>query len=479
MIFNSVAYAIFFPIVAVIYLCLGTGEGNLWLLLSSYFFYMRADIRYGAILFGASLVTYLSTNILDKVEGNALLRKITVVIAIVIELSMLFFFKYFDFFNEITGNCFEINFLLPVGISFYVFQAVGYIIDVYRREIKAEKNFIQAMLFISFFPGLLSGPISRAGELIPQFKVKHRFDYANVREGLIRMGWGLFMKLVIASRLSIVVNLVYGNHTEANAVQLILGTIAYSMQIYCDFASYSELAIGSAQCMGFKLRENFFQPFFATSSADLWRRWHMSLMSWFKDYLYIPLGGGRKGKIRKYLNILIVFTLSGLWHGAAWTYVLWGFFSGLFQVIGEIMKKYRDYVIEHSPFRGRAGRILHRGGKMLITLFFFNIGVVLFRSESLSQAGEIFKTVFTTFSFADFANTNIFEMGLGTLNLGVLVFSLLILFAVDYIRERVGPPHRVLIASKPAVRWAVYYGLILMILLSTNIGAQSFIYFQF
>ena len=479
MIFNSVAYAIFFPIVAIVYLCLGVGAGNLWLLLSGYFFYMSADVRYGAILFGVSSVAYLSTNILGKMEKNAPMRKITVVITIAIELSLLFFFKYFDFFNEITGNVFEVRFLLPVGVSFYIFQAVGYIIDVYRGDIEAEKNFVRAMLFVSFFPGLLSGPISRARELLPQFKVRHKFDYANVREGLIRMGWGLFMKLVIASRLSILVNLVFDNHASANAVQLIIGALAFGLQIYCDFASYTELAIGSAQCMGFKLRENFFQPFFATSSADLWRRWHMSLMSWFKDYLYIPLGGSRKGKARKYINILIVFTLSGLWHGAAWTYVLWGFFSGLFQVLGEMLKKTRDSIIERSPFKGRAARILHHGAKIFITLFFFNITAVLFRADSISQAWDILKTVFTTFSFSDFANTNIFDMGLGTINMCIAVFALLILFAVDLTRELGKEPRKLLINSKRAVRWTVYYGMILMILLSTNIGSQSFIYFQF
>ena len=479
MVFNSVAYAIFFPIVAIIYLCLGTGAGNLWLLVSSYFFYMSADIRYGAILFGASLVTYISTNILEKAANDALLRKITAAMAVSIELLLLFFFKYFGFFNEVTGNHFEVSFLLPVGISFYVFQAVGYIIDVYRGDIRAEKNFVQAMLFTAFFPGILSGPISRAGELIPQFKVRHRFDYANVREGLVRMGWGLFMKLVIASRLSIVANLVYDNHTEANPVQLILGTFAYALQIYCDFASYSELAIGSAQCMGFKLRENFFQPFFATSSAELWRRWHMSLMSWFKDYLYIPLGGSRKGRLRKYINILIVFTLSGLWHGAAWTYVLWGFLSGLFQVTGEVLKKYRERIVELWPLKGRLAGLLHHGIKVFLTVFFFNVSLVFFRAKSISQAAEILKAVFTGFSFSDIARTNVFELGLGYINLGILAFSLLILFVVDLARERGREPQKLLTGLSPALRWAAYYGMILMILLSTNIGAQRFIYFQF
>ena len=479
MIFNSVAYAIFFPIVSIVYLCLGTGAGNLWLLLSSYFFYMSADVRYGGILFGASLVSYISTNILEKTDENALQRKITVVTAVSLEFILLFFFKYFGFFNEMTGNYFEVSFLLPVGISFYVFQAVGYIIDVYRGDIGAEKNFVRAMLFTAFFPGLLSGPISRAGELLPQFKVRHKFDYANVREGLLRMGWGLFLKLVIASRLSIVANLVYDNHTEANPLQLILGTFAYALQIYCDFASYSELAIGSAQCMGFKLRENFFQPFFAASSAELWRRWHMSLMSWFKDYLYIPLGGSRKGKIRKYVNILIVFTLSGLWHGAAWTYVLWGFLSGLFQVMGEVLKKYRERVMELVPFKGGLAGLLHHGIQVFLTVLFFNITLVFFRAKSISQAVDILKTVFTGFSLGDFAKTNLFEMGLGYINLGILLFSLLILFAVDFMRERGREPQKLLTGLNPALRWGAYYGMILMILLSTNIGAQRFIYFQF
>lgn len=479
MVFNSVAYAIFFPIVAIVYLCLGVAAGNVWLLLSSYFFYMSADVRYGAILFGASLVTYFVTNILGNIPKNAPPRRIILIIGVIIELSLLFFFKYFDFFNEITGVFFEISFLLPVGISFYIFQAVGYIIDVYREDVEPERNFIRAMLYISFFPGLLSGPISRAGELMPQFRHKHKFEYGRVREGLIRMSWGLFLKIVIASRLSIVADLVYDHYNEANALQLIIGTVAYALQIYCDFSSYSELAIGSAECMGFTLRENFSQPFFAVSCAELWRRWHMSLMTWFKDYLYIPLGGSRKGRARKLLNVLIVFTVSGLWHGAAWTYVLWGFISGLFQVMGELLKGMRERVVKASPFKGRAAAVCHHAAKIVITFALFNIALVFFRAESISQAMDIFGTIFTKFGLNDFANTNVFQLGLGVYNFVVLIFALGMLLVVDIIRETRERPEKAVVELARPVRWGVYYLVVVMILLSTNIGAQSFIYFKF
>ncbi len=479
MVFNSVAYAIFFPIVSIVYLCLGTGAGNLWLLITSYIFYMSADFRYGGILFGASLVSYLVTNILGKLRENALQRKITCAIGVALELALLFFFKYIGFFGEITGVTVGFEILLPVGISFYVFQATGYIIDVYRGDFEPERNFVRAMLFTSFFPGLLSGPISRAGELLPQFKEKHSFKYDRVREGLIRMGWGLFLKIVLASRLSIVADLVYSNYNEANAWQLILGTFAYALQIYCDFASYSEIAIGSAECMGFTLRENFRQPFFAVSCAELWRRWHMSLMTWFKDYLYIPLGGSRKGRLRKYLNILIVFTLSGLWHGAAWTYVLWGFISGVFQVAGEALKGTREKVISAVPLKGGVFGRLHHVLRVFITFLLFNAALVFFRAESIEQAGRILKTIFTGFSPSQIVSTNLFEMGLGVYNLAVLVLALAVLFAADMIREKIKAPEKLIVSVKRPLRWGIYYFVVIMILLSTNIGAKSFIYFKF
>ena len=303
-------------------------------------------------------VIFLLIDRCDKKRQPQRRKKFFVALSFILNLSLLFFFKYFDFtvenINFVLARCnLEIitppfDFLLPVGISFYIFQALSYTMDVYRKEIYVERNFLKYALFVSFFPQLVAGPIERSKNLLKQISTDNVFSYENFRRGLLIMLWGYFQKIVIADRIGILVDTVYGNVGKYAGGYYLLASVLFAVQIYCDFSGYSLIAAGAARVMGFQLMENFNCPYFAKSVAEFWRRWHISLTSWFRDYLYIPLGGNQKGTVRKYLNVMIVFLVSGLWHGAQWTYVVWGGLNGLFQVAGNIF----------APVRKRAGKRL-------------------------------------------------------------------------------------------------------------------------
>ncbi|MCR5527161.1 MAG: MBOAT family protein [Lachnospiraceae bacterium] len=440
---------------------------------------MAQGPAFALLLLASTVITWLGGLALGRCSVRSLNAKLTCGIVVLLNLSALIFFKYYNFICSTIGVEPALSVMLPIGISFYVFQVIGYMVDVYRGKIKPERSFFTYALFVSFFPQILAGPIGRAGELIPQFQTKADFDYARIRHGLFRMLWGFFMKLVISSRLAIVTDLIYGNYSSCTGYQLILGTFAYAFQIYCDFASYSTIAIGAAEVLGITLRENFRQPFFARSCKELWRRWHISLNSWFTDYLYIPLGGSRVSKFRKYLNVLIVFSCSGLWHGAAWTYVLWGFLSGLFQILGEILAPLRDLV--QKPFKGNnkfTGK-LHSAAQIVITFLLFCVALVFFKAPSIEAALDITHRIFLGFDISSIMSTNLFSLGLGTLNMLILCFSLMILLIYDLINEKTGDTASFILSKTAPARWSVYYLLSLMILLSANIGAAQFIYFNF
>lgn len=493
MLFNSMQFAIFFPIAVLLYFLIPHKFRYLWLLVTSYFYYMCWNPRYALLLLLSTLITYISGLFIGQRSLSVKAKKWCVGISFFLNLSILFFFKYFDFlFTSIADICDTLGItyskpsfdvLLPVGISFYIFQALSYTMDVYRGEIKPERNILKYALFVSFFPQLVAGPIERSKNLLGQFDEVHYFQYDRVREGLIQMLWGFFLKLVIAERLAITVNLIYGNYTECTGYQLMIGTFAFAFQIYCDFASYSEIAIGSAKVMGFHLMENFRQPFFADSCGDLWRRWHISLNTWFRDYLYIPLGGSRRGKVRKYVNLMIVFLTSGLWHGANWTYVIWGGLSGLFQIIGAELAGVRASLMKlmHMKPDGKVRLVL----SVLFTFLLFNFSLIFFRSNTVTEALCIVKKIFTEFGFASILTTSPFELGLGVKNFLFLAFSMVILFFGDFCKEKYGTCGSSdtaigrLTSSRWYVRWGFYYLLILLILLSANLGSAEFIYFQF
>lgn len=341
MIFNSMQFLIFFPIVFLIYFLFPPKIRYIWLLVASYYFYMCWNPKYIFLILFSTIVTYISGIAIERVKEKKTdnKRKIyylrgCVAIGFILNLLILFYYKYFKFTVDSINRLIGIinlqiampfyDAILPVGISFYIFQALGYTVDVYRGEIKAERNFLRYALFVSFFPQLVAGPIERSKNLLSQVEKPTYFNVDHARQGLITMAYGLFMKVVVADQLANIVDPIYNSWSEQSGMNLMAATVLFAFQIYCDFEGYSQLAIGSAQVLGFHLNPNFRTPYLCTSIRDFWQRWHISLTSWFRDYLYIPLGGNRKGKIRKYVNTMIVFLVSGLWHGASWHFVVWG-----------------------------------------------------------------------------------------------------------------------------------------------------------
>ena len=344
MLFNSIQYLMFFPVVTLLYFVIPKKVRYLWLLASSYFFYMCWNAKYGLLILFSTFVTWLGGIVLDRLnrkgeEGKRIAgrKKAVAAICLLLNLGLLFYFKYTGFAFRTVEKIFgmvniklavpSFDIVLPVGISFFIFQALGYMIDVYRGEgrgIRAEYNFFRYALFVSFFPQLVAGPIERSKNLLLQLREPKAFDSGQARSGLLTMGYGLFLKIVLADRIAAAVDPVFASPDSYAGMELLAATFLFAFQIYCDFQGYTKLAIGSAKVLGIRLNENFDSPYHAISVKDFWRRWHISLTSWFRDYLYIPLGGSRKGTVRKYINTLIVFLCSGLWHGAAWHYVVWG-----------------------------------------------------------------------------------------------------------------------------------------------------------
>jgi len=354
MLFNSFSFLIFFPIVTAVFFILPHRFRWVWLLATSCFFYMFFIPAYILILFITILIDYTAGILIERTQGRK--RKIYLAVSIISTCLVLFIFKYYNFFidnfNSIADLLhwnYSLNVLmiiLPIGLSFHTFQSLSYVIEVYRGRVKAEKHFGIYSLFVMFYPQLVAGPIERPQNMLPQFYEKKKFDYERAVSGLRQMLLGLFKKIFIADRLAVLVGGVYASPADFHGFPLIFATILFAFQIYCDFSGYSDIALGSARVMGFKLMDNFDRPYFARSIGDFWRRWHISLSSWFRDYVYIPLGGSRVPKIYWTLNVLIVFLISGLWHGANWTYVVWGGLHGVF-IIGEsAMASFKNKIIK-------------------------------------------------------------------------------------------------------------------------------------
>lgn len=331
MLFNSLSFAVFLPIVFGLYW--GIPQKYRWIVLfvSSCYFYMSWNVKYIVLIMFTTCVSYISALLIKKYESK---KKLLMCVTLIACLGTLFFFKYFNFIIESFSEVFcffaiplhpiTLKFMLPVGISFYTFQTLSYVIDVYRGELEAEPHFGKYATFITFFPQLVAGPIERAKNLLPQICGEHKFDYVQATYGLKLMAWGFFKKLVIADNLAVSVDLIYNDIYAYSGFALIVATVFFAFQIYCDFSGYSDIAIGVAKLFGINLMSNFQSPYFSSTIKEFWSRWHISLSTWFRDYVYIPLGGNRKGRCRKYINLIITFMVSGIWHGANWTFVLWG-----------------------------------------------------------------------------------------------------------------------------------------------------------
>lgn len=487
----------FFPVVLLLYFFLPKKVRMYWLLVASYYFYMSWNAQYAILIGTSTIVTYLSSLIFSKLpeKSSNKIKRLVLIVCIVFNLGILIIFKYGNFgidtinylFSKIGISIIQkrFDFLLPVGISFYTFQALGYMIDVYRGDVKVEKNFFRYALFVSFFPQLVAGPIERSKNLLSQMQNIERMVVWNAKKitsGAILMVWGLFMKMVIADRVSILVDNVFNNYRMYGGTELVIAAIAFSLQIYCDFGSYSMIAIGASRIMGFDLMENFKSPYFATSIKDFWSRWHISLSTWFRDYIYIPLGGNRKGKTRKYLNTLIVFLISGLWHGANWSFVVWGGIHGVYQITEDYIKPYREKI--ETKLNIKKDCFSYRLLNTIITFLFVDIAWVFFRSDSVKDALRYFYYIFVKPRTWVLFNNGIYNLGLDQTEMNILLFSVVILFIVDFIRYKKDMMIDTFLFSQNIwFEWSVIILLILMIFIYGEYGptfdAKQFIYFQF
>lgn len=492
MLFNSGEFIVFFPIVVLLYFGLPTRVKNLWLLVASYYFYMCWNAKYALLLFFSTFVTYLGGRLLERIKtGNSshklLLSRSVLVIAVSVNLILLFYYKYINFVLKLLQdialqmhiqlNVPAFDIVLPVGISFYIFQALGYLIDVYRDDIYAEKSLLRYALFVSFFPQLVAGPIERSKNLLKQLADKKKFSFENTRAGLLIMLWGYFLKLVIADRSAVLVNTVYNSYEGYKGFQLIIASMMFAVQIYCDFMGYSIIAKGAAKVLGFDLMENFAQPYFATSVKDFWRRWHISLSTWFRDYLYIPLGGSRCSKLKKRRNLLITFMVSGLWHGANLTFVAWGLIHGIYQVIEDWLTPMTDRLLKQ--FKVKTNVFSWKLILILKTFVLTDIAWVFFRAKTISSAVFIIRKSFELDNIGLLLNDGLYQLGLGTKDMNILLIALAVLFVSSYLREKGEKVSEVLLAQNAIFRYVLYWGAVIMIILSLDITGQEFIYFQF
>lgn len=527
MLFNTMQYILFLPAAALIYYLLPQKVRYLWLLAVSYYFYMQWNPVYILLLFSCTLLTYVSGRIIEKLQDSAAKladdeiklhdvrkkKRICFVICLLLNLCVLGYFKYFDFtlyhLNSILQhiNLKEISrshdIILPVGISFYTLQALGYLIDVYRGDIYAEKNFLRYALFVSFFPQLVAGPIERSKNLLVQLKESHRFEYENLRKGLLLVLYGMFLKMVIADRAAIIVDTVYKDSSVYPGFYIAVATCFFAIQIYCDFHGYSTIARGSALLIGIRLMDNFEAPYYSKNVKEFWRRWHISLSGWFRDYLYIPLGGNRKGQARKECNLLVVFGVSGLWHGASLSYVFWGLLNGAYQVIADIVRVTRRFAVNlinkfisigsHDaivPVKCYtaigpeiAARFSRRLFETVTTFFMITFAWLFFRAGTLRNSYAVIKNMLSVNNWTVLFDGSLYGLGVARNYMNILMVSILALFIVDYHKYKGKDVAEIFLRQG---WWFRVMGIMLMLFTILLYGCygemydiQQFIYFQF
>jgi alginate O-acetyltransferase complex protein AlgI len=480
MLFNSTEFAIFFPVVTALYFLVPHRFRWMLLLLASCAFYMAFIPSYILILAFTIIVDYLAGIQIERSAGAR--RKRMLVLSIIANIGVLGLFKYFNFFNAnlaaLAGQfnlhypVHNLGLLLPIGLSFHTFQAMSYTIEVYRGRQKAERHFGIYALYVMFYPQLVAGPIERPGQLIYQFRERHYFDYQRVTEGLKLMFWGLFKKIVIADRIAAMVGPVYDNPTGYHGLQLIIAIYLFAFQIYCDFSGYSDIAIGAAQVMGFRLMQNFNAPYFAKSIAEFWKRWHISLSTWFRDYLYIPMGGSRVSVPRWYFNLFFVFLISGFWHGANWTFLVWGAIHGSYIVFSNLTKTIRARMVSAIGL-DKLPRI-HNALRMFVTFNLVVFAWIFFRARTLSDALYIITHAFQGIG-ANLANLH---TGFNTEDLAIAALSIVFLETIHIFQRRRGV-HAWLSQRPWYYRWAVYYAMATALIMLAQSDARPFIYFQF
>ncbi len=464
MTFNSLQFLVFFMVVTLWFFRLKSQKGRVWLLLvASCYFYMSFIPEYILILGGTIVIDYFAGIQIAKSESGS--RKLWLVLSLVANIGALAVFKYYNFFidNIHTGLLFfgkplslpVLKMALPIGLSFHTFQAMSYTIEVYRRKLPAEKNFVVYSLYVMFYPQLVAGPIERPQNVLPQLKEFRPYNWDNIKEGLARMLWGFFKKVVIADRLALVVDRTFAHTGDSSSAALFIGAVFYSFQIYCDFSGYSDIALGAAKVMNIRLMENFNQPYLSRSIGEFWSRWHISLSSWFRDYLYIPMGGNRRGELRRKFNVFIVFLLSGLWHGANWTFVVWGLLHGLLVIVlmGGGSKKDSNAKRQFSALRIMTNFIL-------VTFLW-----IFFRAENITAAWHYIRHICSFSGGSNYVGINMAEF----------IFSIL-LICIMLFRERIVTSHFI-VSNK---RFYLYVAFMTIVCYVFGVFTENqFIYFQF
>lgn len=479
MLFNSINFILFFPIVCILYFLFPYRFRWLLLLVSSYYFYMNWQPIFAILILFSTISTYIASILIDKNETNFKVKKLILVLNLIVNFGILFIFKYYNFINDSIFNFLEfigvrweiknLDVLLPVGISFYTFQAVGYTIDVYKGNFKAEKHFGLYALFVSFFPQLVAGPIERTKNLLPQFKIHHKFNYESFLAGFSQILWGFFIKVCIADRIAIYVNAVFNNVDKHNGSTFILAIFLFSIQIYCDFSGYSNIAIGSARIMGFNLMENFRRPYFAKSISEFWNRWHISLSTWFRDYVYIPLGGSRVSTFTHLRNLFITFLISGIWHGANWTFAIWGSLHAFFLISSVIRKKYlKSYSYLNQYCNFKIFYYLNSFFSIVSTFFLVTFAWIYFRADSLTDANLIVKNI-------------LFNHGTLFLNKTELLYAFFSIFILIFkeIKDEYNININFMSSKNTYIRFISYVVIIYLIVLFGVVDSNQFIYFQF
>lgn len=481
MIFNSINFAIFLPIVFILYWLVSNNKiklQNIILLFASYFFYACWDWRFLSLLLFSTLLDYFAGIKISKSENKAA-KNIYFGLSISVNLGFLGIFKYYNFFVEsftgvlqnigITVHPYTLYIILPVGISFYTFHGLSYVIDIFKGRIKAENNFIDYSLFVSFFPLLVAGPIERATHLLPQIKKKRTFQYHKVVDGLRQILWGIFKKVVIADRCAEYTNHIFNNSAAYSGSTLFLGAILFAFQIYGDFSGYSDIALGTARLFGIDLLKNFAFPYFSRDIAEFWRRWHISLSTWFRDYLYIPLGGSNGGTLMKVRNTLIVFVISGLWHGSNWTFIVWGLLNALYIMPSIILNTNRNNL--EIVAKGKYLPTLKEFYSIVITFGLTVFAWIFFRANDIEHAIQFISQIFTIslFNIPVFENSNL---------IGPTIFLLICFISIEWVGREGEYALENITKLNRVVRWFFYYLLLILIFIFAG-SNQQFIYFQF
>ncbi|MBC7511159.1 MAG: MBOAT family protein [Ferruginibacter sp.] len=479
MLFNSLSFLIFFPVVFFLYWFVTKGNlkwQNILLLAASYYFYACWDWRFLFLLIFSTLLDYFTGLKMEQCEEKKK-KKFWFWLSVIINLGFLGIFKYYNFFVHsfaealsqagININVWTLQVILPVGISFYTFHGLSYVIDIYKGKIKAERNFVDYSLFVSYFPLLVAGPIERATHLLPQIKVQRKFETEHAIRGVELILWGFFKKVVIADTMAIIVNKVYADPSAYGSGSLVIAALAFSFQIYCDFSGYSDIAIGTSKLLGIDLLQNFNFPYLSRSIAEFWRRWHISLSSWFRDYLYIPLGGSKLSMLLNIRNVFIIFLVSGIWHGANWTFLIWGGIHAFLFIPSFILgsnRKYKEDIVHRGKLLPSVMDLL----QMAITFFFVTLAWVFFRAETVSQAFGFLKRIVLN------------EQGKSLMFENNDVLSYIISFAVFFCLSIYWLYRKnQLIAPTHFRQFSISLLLLILITLFGQFSKQSFIYFQF